>query len=94
MLIAGKELALSLKRVNLLRWKPMKQKLYPGLVLLVLILKICVLDNNRSFCLVPEMLFIAFFVVLGTTQAADPAHLKPGALSAHLRRASLVEDIL
>lgn len=39
------------------------------------------------------MLFLAFFALLETTLAADPANLKPGALSAHVGRAFLVEDI-
>ncbi len=40
------------------------------------------------------MLLLAFLVLLGTILAAEPVHLKVGALSAHLVRAFLVEDIL
>ncbi len=40
------------------------------------------------------MLLLAFPVLLGTTLAADPAHLKPEALSANLEQAFLVEDVL
>ncbi len=40
------------------------------------------------------MLPLVLFVLLHSVLAADPAHLKPGALSAHLGRVSLVEDVL
>ncbi len=40
------------------------------------------------------MLLFTFLVLLGTTLAADPAHLTPGALSAHFERTFLVEDFL
>ncbi len=40
------------------------------------------------------MSLLAIFLVLGTALAAGPAHLKPGALTAHLGRAYLVEDVL
>ncbi len=40
------------------------------------------------------MLPLAFYFILRSVLAADPAHLKPGALSAHLGRVSLVEDVL
>ncbi len=40
------------------------------------------------------MSLLAILLVLGTTVAANPAHLKPGALTAHLGRTYLVEDIL
>ncbi len=37
---------------------------------------------------------LVLFVLLHSILAADPALLKPGALSAHLGRVSLVEDVL
>ncbi len=40
------------------------------------------------------MLPLVLFVNLHSVLAADPAHLKPVALSAHLGRVSLVEDVL
>ncbi len=40
------------------------------------------------------MLPLVLFVLLRSVLAADPAHLKPGALSAHLGRVSLNEDVL
>ncbi len=40
------------------------------------------------------MLPLVLFVLLHSVLAADPAHLKPGALSAHLGRVSLIEDVL
>ncbi len=40
------------------------------------------------------MSLLVIFLVLGTALAAGPAHLKPGALTAHLGRAYLVEDVL
>ncbi len=40
------------------------------------------------------MLPLAFYFLLRSVLAADPAHLKPGVLSAHLGRVSLVEDVL
>ncbi len=40
------------------------------------------------------MLSLAFYFLLRPILAADPAHLKQGALSAHLGRVSLVEDVL
>ncbi len=40
------------------------------------------------------MLPLVFYFLLHTFLAADPAHFKPGALSAHLGRVSLVEDVL
>lgn len=40
------------------------------------------------------MLSLTFYFLLRSVLAADPAHLKPGALSAHLGRVSLVEDVL
>ncbi len=41
-----------------------------------------------------QMLPLVLFVLLHSVLAADPAHLKPGALSAHLRRVSLNENVL
>ncbi len=52
----------------------------------------CVLVTERF--LVPGMLPIVFCCLLGSVLAADPAHLKPGALSSHLGRVTLVEDVL
>ncbi len=40
------------------------------------------------------MLHPVLFVLLHSVLAADPTHLKPGALSAHLGRVSLIEDVL
>ncbi len=40
------------------------------------------------------MSLLSIFLVLGTALAAGSAHLKPGALTAHLGRAYLVEDDL
>ncbi len=40
------------------------------------------------------MLPLVLFVLLHSVLAADPAHLKLGALSAHLGRVSLIEDVL
>ncbi len=40
------------------------------------------------------MLPLVLFVLLHSVLAADPAHLKPGVLSAHLGRVSLIEDVL
>ncbi len=40
------------------------------------------------------MLPIVFCCLLGSVLAADPAHFKRGALSAHLGRVTLVEDVL
>ncbi len=40
------------------------------------------------------MSLLAIFLVLETALAADPAHLKPVALTAHLGRTYLVEDVL
>ena len=40
------------------------------------------------------MLFFVVLLFLGTARALAPTHLKPGALSAHLGRAYLVEDVL
>ncbi len=40
------------------------------------------------------MLLLAFYFLLRSVLASDPAHLKPGALSAHLGRVSLVENVL
>ncbi len=40
------------------------------------------------------MSLLAIFLVLGTALATGPAHLKPGALTAHVGRAYLVEDVL
>ncbi len=37
---------------------------------------------------------LVLFVLLHSVLAADPAHLKPGVLSAHLGRVSLIEDVL
>ena len=37
--------------------------------------------------------YILFFT-MSSTLALDPAHLKPGALTAHLGRVSLIEDVL
>ncbi len=40
------------------------------------------------------MLLLAFLVLLETTLAADPAHIKPETLLPNLERAFLVEDVL
>ncbi len=40
------------------------------------------------------MLSFVFCCLLGSVLAAELAHLKPGALSAHFGRVTLVEDIL
>ncbi len=40
------------------------------------------------------MLLLVLFVLLHSVLAAEPAHLKPGILSAHLGRVSLIEDVL
>ncbi len=37
---------------------------------------------------------LVLFILLHSVLAADPAHLKPGALSAHLGRVSLIENVL
>ena len=67
-------------------------------MLLVLHMRLTVMTyvhaTNASFCLVPEMLPVLLYGLLGHVLATDPAHLKPGALSAHLGRATLVEDVL
>ncbi len=51
-------------------------------------------NNYNFFFLVPGMSLLAIFLVLGTALATGPAHLKPRALTAHLGRAYLVEDVL
>ncbi len=40
------------------------------------------------------MLPLVLFVLLQSFLAADPAHLKPGTLSVHFGRVSLIEDVL
>ncbi len=40
------------------------------------------------------MLPLVLFVLLHSVLAADPAHLNPGEISAHLGRVSLIEDVL
>ncbi len=40
------------------------------------------------------MLPLVIFFLLHFVLAVDPVHLKPGALSAHLGRVSLIEDVL
>ena len=47
---------------------------------------------NKFLSFVPDMLAYAFF--LNSILAHVPAHLKPGALTAHLGRVFLVEDVI
>ncbi len=52
----------------------------------------CVLADN--FFVWFQMLPLVLFVLLHSVLATESAHLKPGALSAHLGRVSLIEDVL
>ncbi|MPC51311.1 hypothetical protein E2C01_045156 [Portunus trituberculatus] len=63
--------------------------------LTLLIPIIFVLETNTFLLLfVSDMRTYIFLFTISSILALDPAHLKPGALTAHLGRVSLVEDVL
>ncbi len=77
-----------------LRLSPPKLAMRLGLLILVLHLHLIVITCvlvNKSFLLGSRNVVLC---LLGSILAAEPAHLKPGAVSAHLGRVSLVEDVL
>ena len=46
------------------------------------------------FLIVPDMFVWIFLCLVSFVRAAEPEHLKPGALAGHLGRVALVEDVL
>ena len=47
-----------------------------------------------SVFILPDMFVWIFLCLVSSIQAAEPEHLKPGALVGHLGRVALVEDVL